>query len=90
MTKEFYVNVDDAIPNGTVVEFNLNIAQKYEPYRSWNHTFTLKYVTDVEIADTYYTLYSPMPMKIPANVALILRKQKLLKLWKLLAPKLTK
>ena len=68
VTKEFYVNVDDAIPNGTVVEFNLNITQKYEPYRSWNHTFTLKYVTDVEIADTYYTLYAPVPMKIPANV----------------------
>lgn len=68
VTKEFYVNVDDAIPNGTVVEFNLNITQKYEPYRSWNHTFTLKYVTDVEIADTYCTLYAPVPMKIPANI----------------------
>ena len=43
VTKDFYIAVDEAIPNGTKVEFNLNIAQKFSPYREWNHTFTMMY-----------------------------------------------
>ena len=43
VTKDFYIVVDEAIPNGTKVEFNLNIAQKFAPYRTWDHTFTLVY-----------------------------------------------
>ena len=46
--KEFLINVDSAIPNGTKVEFNLNIAQKFAPYREWNHTFTMMYGVDGE------------------------------------------
>ena len=68
VTKDFYINVDAAIPNGTIIEFNLNIAQKYTPFRSWNHTFTVKYSVDEEIADIFSTLYAPLPLKIPANV----------------------
>lgn len=68
VTRDFYINVDAAIPNGTKIEFNLNIAQKYTPFRSWNHTFTVKYSVDEEIADIFSTLYSPLPLKIPANV----------------------
>ena len=68
VTKDFYINVDVAIPNGTVVEFNLNIAQKFEPYRSWDHAFTMKYGADVEIADTFSTLYAPVAIKIPQSV----------------------
>ena len=48
VTKDFYINVDPAIPNGTKVEFNLNIAQKFAPYREWNHTFTMMYGVDGE------------------------------------------
>lgn len=48
VTKKILINVDPAIPNGTKVEFNLNIAQKFTPYREWNHTFTMMYGVDGE------------------------------------------
>ena len=43
VTKDFYIVVDENIPNGTKVEFNLNITQKFSPFRTWDHTFTLMY-----------------------------------------------
>ena len=46
VTKDFYIVVDENIPNGTKVEFNLNITQKFSPFRTWDHTFTLMYGVD--------------------------------------------
>ena len=43
VTKYFYIVVDENIPNGTKVEFNLNITQKFSPFRTWDHTFALMY-----------------------------------------------
>lgn len=49
VTKDFVISVDENIPADSRVEFNLNIAQKFEPYRVWNHTFVLAYGTGLGI-----------------------------------------
>ena len=51
VTKEFYISVDESIPYGTAVEFNLNVAQKFEPYRTWDHTFVLMYGVETRVED---------------------------------------
>lgn len=66
--KEFNIKVADDIPNGTIVEFNLNITQKFEPFRSWDHTFTMKYGVETEPVNIWSTLYSPVDLKIPAGI----------------------
>ncbi len=68
VTKEFHINVGEAIPDGTMVEFNLNISQMYEPFRVWNHAFALVYKSDVETSEVWSTLYSPMAIKIPSGI----------------------
>lgn len=68
VTKDFEIEVDETIPFGTEVEFNLNIAQKFAPYRVWNHTFIVKYGVEIEVAEVFSTLYAPMAIKIPAGI----------------------
>ena len=68
VTKDFYINVDPAIPNGTKVEFNLNIAQKFTPFREWNHTFTMMYGVEPEVTHEWSTFYAPVAIKIPVGI----------------------
>lgn len=68
VTKCFEIKVDDAIPYGTEVEFNLNIAQLYESKLVWNHTFLVKYGVETEVDCDFSTLYAPMAIKIPAGI----------------------
>ena len=67
-TKDFEIEVDKTIPFGTEVEFNLNIAQKFTPFREWNHTFVIKYGVEIEVKELFSTLYAPMAIKIPAGI----------------------
>ena len=56
VTKEFVVVVDEAIPDGTEVEFNLNIAQVYSPFRVYEHAFTITYGENIP-EERMYELY---------------------------------